>query len=62
MLAQGRLKDFIADCNKSVEGNLLPLDESPYPLKIKRNGYMPIFNSKVHFDEDALRDLQTTIV
>lgn len=62
LVAQGRLKDFISDLNKSVESLILPLDESPYPLKIKRNGYMPILNSKVYFDEDSLRELQTTIV
>ena len=33
-----------------------------YPLKIKRNGYMPILNSKVYFDEDVLKELQTTII
>ena len=62
LIAQGRLKDYISDLNKSVDSLILPLDESPYPLKIKRNGYMPILNSKVHFDEDALRELQTTII
>ena len=62
LIAQGRLKDYISDLNKSVDSLILPLDESPYPLKIKRNGYMPILNSKVHFDEDALRELQATIM
>ena len=60
-IAQGRLKDFISDCNKSVDSCLLPLDESPYPLKIKRNGYMPILNSKVHFDDASLKELQYAI-
>lgn len=62
LIAQGRLKDYISDLNKSVDSLILPLDESPYPLKIKRNGYMPILNSKVHFDEDALKELQITII
>ena len=61
-LAQGRLKDFISDCNRCVNEFTLPLGESPYPLNIKRNGHMPILNSKVHFDEASLRELQTTIV
>ena len=62
MIAQGRLKDYISDCNKSVDSCILPLNESPYPLKIKRNGYMPILNSKVHFEGNAFEELQTTIV
>lgn len=62
LVAQGRLKDFISDCNKSVDDCITPLGESAYPLKIKRNGYMPVLNSNVHFDEDSLRELQTTIV
>lgn len=62
LIAQGRLKDYVSDLNKSVDSLILPLDESPYPLKIKRNGYMPILNSKVHFDEDSLRELQTSII
>lgn len=61
-LSQGRLKDFISDCNNCVDSNILPLNESPYPLKIKRNGYMPILNSKVHFEGNAFEELQTTIV
>ena len=61
-IIQGRLKDYVSDLNKSVDSLILPLDESPYPLKIKRNGYIPILNSKVHFDEDALRELQATIM
>ena len=62
MIAQGRLKDYISDCNKSVESSILPLNESPYPLKIKRNGYMPILNSNVHFEGDTFEELQTTIL
>lgn len=62
MIAQGRLKDYISDCNKSVDSSILPLNESPYPLKIKRNGYMPILNSKVHFEGNAFEELQTTIL
>lgn len=62
MLVQGKLHIYISDCNESVDSSILPLNESPYPLKIKRNGYMPILNSKVHFDEDALKELQITII
>lgn len=62
LTSQGRLKDYISDCNNAVDKCLLPLDESPFPLTIKRNGFMPILNSKVFFDEDVLKELQTTIV
>lgn len=62
MLVQGKLHIYISDCNESVDSSILPLNESPYPLKIKRNGYMPILNSKVHFEENAFEELQTTIV
>lgn len=62
MIAQGRLKDYISDCNKSVDSCILPLNESPYPLRIKRNGYMPILNSKVHFEGNSFEELQTTIL
>ena len=62
MLAQGKLHIYISDCNQSVDNSILPLNESPYPVRIRRNGYMPILNSKVHFEGDTFEELQTTIV
>lgn len=62
MLAQGKLHIYISDCNQSVDSSILPLNESPYPVRIRRNGYMPILNSKVHFEGDTFEELQTTIV
>lgn len=62
MLAQGKLHNYISDCNKSVDSSILPLNESPYPLRITRNGYMPILNSNVYFDDDSLSELQIPIV
>ena len=61
VIAQGRLKDYIADCNNVVNENILPF-ESSYPLIIKRNGFMPILNSKVHFEDDSYTVLNTMIV